>query len=90
MVDRRGRRLQLPGTTGPKPAGTDLVNRYMDRLTFAAQHDDAVALQFNEVVSLVRAPESLLAPRFALRVLRLARRGPAHRPDPVPTAGRGG
>lgn len=82
--------FNYPGTTGPKPAGTDLVNRYMDRLTIAAQHDDAVALRFNEVVSLVRAPESLLAPHFALRVLRLARRGPAHRPDPAPTAGRGG
>lgn len=28
------------GTTGPKPAGTDLLNRYMDRVTIAAQHDD--------------------------------------------------
>jgi len=34
-----------------RPAdGTDLINRYMDNVTVANQHDDAVALRFNEVV----------------------------------------
>lgn len=65
------------GTTGPKPPGTDLVNRYMDRVIVAAQHDDAVSLRFNEVVAMVRRPEALLTPRFALRVFWTARRGPA-------------
>lgn len=62
------------GTTGPKPPGTDLVNRYMDRVVIAAQRDDAVSLRFNQVVALVRRPESLLAPAFAARVLRNSRR----------------
>ena len=65
-----------PDTTVPKPPGTDLINRYMDRVNLAAQHDDTVALRFNEVGSLVRKPGALLAPGFALRVLRKARRGP--------------
>ena len=63
-------------TNGPKPPGTDLINRYMDRVIAAAQHDDAVSLRFNEVVAMVRRPESLLVPPFALRVLRRSRRIP--------------
>jgi 2-polyprenyl-6-methoxyphenol hydroxylase-like FAD-dependent oxidoreductase len=69
-----------PDTTGKKPAGTDLLNRYMERINLAAQHDDLVALRFNEVAALVRRPESLLAPRFFLRVRRAAKRGPAGHP----------
>ena len=61
-------------TTGPKPPGTDLVNRYMDRVIVAAQHDDTIALRFNEVVAMVRRPESLIAPPFMLRAFRASRR----------------
>lgn len=64
------------GTTGKKPPGTDLVNRYMDRVVVAAQYDDLVALRFNEVAALLRRPETLLTPAFATRVLRISRRGP--------------
>jgi nicotinamide mononucleotide (NMN) deamidase PncC len=32
------------GTTGKKPAGTDLVNGYMERVSIVAQHDDAVVI----------------------------------------------
>ncbi len=61
------------GTTGPKPAGTDLLNRYLRRVTLAAQHDDAVSIRFSEVAGLARRPEWLLTPSFLLRVLRSAR-----------------
>lgn len=71
-------------TTGPKPPGTDLVNRYMDRVIVAAQHDDAVALRFNEVVAMVRRPESLMAPRFMLRALRASRRRRRPASDAMP------
>jgi 2-polyprenyl-6-methoxyphenol hydroxylase-like FAD-dependent oxidoreductase len=66
--------FEYPDTTGPKPFGTDVLNRYVDRATVAAQHDDAVARRLNEVLAMVRRPESLLAPGVALRVLRAARR----------------
>ena len=74
-----------PGTTGPKPAGTDLLNRYIRRVTIAAQHDDRTAVRFNEVVAMVRRPASLLAPRFALRALRTSRtrQAPPERSAPV-------
>ena len=64
------------GTTGKKPPGTDLLNRYMDRVTIAGQHDDAVVIRVNEVIALLRSPATLLTPAFALRALRAARRGP--------------
>jgi 2-polyprenyl-6-methoxyphenol hydroxylase-like FAD-dependent oxidoreductase len=62
-------------TTGSKPLGTDVLNRYIRRVTVASQHDDRVAIRFNEVVAMVRRPESLLTPRFALRALRASRQG---------------
>jgi 2-polyprenyl-6-methoxyphenol hydroxylase-like FAD-dependent oxidoreductase len=62
-------------TKGKKPFGTDLVNRYMDRVVKAGQHDDEVVTRLNETVALLRSPQSLMAPAFMLRVLRAARRG---------------
>lgn len=62
-----------PDTKGRKPVGTDLLNRYMDRVIAAGQTDDDVVIRFNEVVSLVRSPQSLMSAAFALRVLRKAR-----------------
>jgi 2-polyprenyl-6-methoxyphenol hydroxylase-like FAD-dependent oxidoreductase len=73
-----------PETTGKKPLGTDLLNRYMDRIVKAGQHDEDVVIRLNEVVALVRRPQALLSPSFALRVLARARRadraGRADRP----------
>ncbi|HEX7275916.1 MAG TPA: hypothetical protein VF244_00940, partial [Acidimicrobiales bacterium] len=63
------------GTTGKKPLGTDMVNRYMNQVVRAGQHDDEVAIRLNEVVALLRSPQTLMAPAFVLRVLRAARRG---------------
>lgn len=62
-----------PGTEGTKPTGTDLRNRYMGRVTRAAQHDESVSIRFSEVAGLVRRPEWLLTPPFLLRVLRSGR-----------------
>jgi 2-polyprenyl-6-methoxyphenol hydroxylase-like FAD-dependent oxidoreductase len=62
------------GTRGKKPAGTDVLNRYFDRLIDAGRCDDAVVVRLNEVLALARGPQALLAPSFVLRVLRAARR----------------
>ncbi|MFH9728228.1 FAD-dependent oxidoreductase [Streptomyces sp. NPDC017254] len=61
-------------TTGKKPPGTDLFNRYLARVAHAAQQDSTVCVRFSEVAGLVRRPEWLLTPAFVLRVLRHARR----------------
>ncbi len=68
-----GADFAYPGTKGKKPFGTDVLNRYMDRVVQAGQRDDHVVIRFNEVVALVRSPQSLLAPSFVLRVLARAR-----------------
>ena len=65
------------GTTGKKPFGTDLINRYMDRVVRAGQHDDEVVIRLNETLALLRSPQTLMAPTFVVRVLRAARRRPA-------------
>jgi hypothetical protein len=77
--------ISYDGTSGPKPVGTDLLNWYLALAGTAAQHDDAVALRMNEVLALVRRTEALVAPRFVLRVLRFARRGPAGQPEVAST-----
>lgn len=61
------------GATGKKPFGTDLLNHYMDRVIKAGQCDDDVVIRVNEVIALVRSPQSLMSPAFVLRVLRKAR-----------------
>jgi 2-polyprenyl-6-methoxyphenol hydroxylase-like FAD-dependent oxidoreductase len=87
------------GTSGHKPFGTDVLNHYMDRVIKAGQVDAHVVIRLNEVVSLVRNPQTLLSPGFALRVLRKARHADRvaadrvaanrHRDSTVPTpAGR--
>jgi hypothetical protein len=69
------------GTTGPKPRGTDLMNRYLVKVRIAAQHDPVVTIRMIEVFSLVRPPGAMLRPGFVLRVLRGSRRGPVGVPS---------
>jgi 2-polyprenyl-6-methoxyphenol hydroxylase-like FAD-dependent oxidoreductase len=63
----------FPETTGPKPPGTDLVNRYMGHVFRAAQRDPVVARAVIDVQNLLAAPPSLLRPAMMLRVARMAR-----------------
>lgn len=74
-------------TTGAKPAGTALINRYVRSVVIAAQHDVRTARKLYDVQGLLAAPPSLMKPSTLLRVLRLARRGPTGRPfrSSIPT-----
>ena len=62
------------GTTGKKPAGTDVVNRYMERVIIAGQRDDKVVIRLNEVLALLRPPGALMTPPIVARVLLGSRR----------------
>jgi 2-polyprenyl-6-methoxyphenol hydroxylase-like FAD-dependent oxidoreductase len=62
--------FEFPRTTGPKPRGTDLLNRYRSRLVRAAHSDDRVSDAFARVFLLERKSTSLLHPSILLRVLR--------------------
>ncbi|MFB6157093.1 MAG: FAD-dependent oxidoreductase [Haloferacaceae archaeon] len=57
-------------TDGPKPFGTDLLNRYADRLVTRAHDDGKLTEAFLRVFRMERPATSLLHPRVAWRVLR--------------------
>ena len=65
-----GADFQFSDTTGPKPPGTDLVNRYLARLNRKAHADEDLAEAFARVVSMEKRPTSLFRPGVAWRVLR--------------------
>jgi 2-polyprenyl-6-methoxyphenol hydroxylase-like FAD-dependent oxidoreductase len=63
-----GSDFAFKGVTGPKAAGTSLVNRYLDRVHEAASTDRAVCRTFFNVANLLAPPTSLFHPRIVARV----------------------
>ena len=63
-----------PKTTGKRPPGTNLINRYIARVVVADQTDPVVAAAFDQVGNLMAPPSSLMKPAMLLRVLRNGRR----------------
>jgi 2-polyprenyl-6-methoxyphenol hydroxylase-like FAD-dependent oxidoreductase len=68
-----GEDFRFPQTSGPKPAGIDLLNRYVAMVHKATLIDPKVCLAFAKVMNLMAAPPSLMAPEMMLRVLRANR-----------------
>ena len=56
-------------TTGPKPRGTDLSNRYLSHLLRGAHDDEVLREAFVRVLMLERPPTTLFTPRIIWRVL---------------------
>lgn len=67
----------LPQTSGPKPVGTDMVNRYLARVLLACHTSPAMAEQMYRVQNLLDPPRSLMRPDRVIRTLIAARRSPA-------------
>jgi len=65
-----GKDFVFEGTTGPKPFGTDLFNRYVARLVRRAHHDGKLTEAFFRVFRLERPVTSLLRPGVVWRVFR--------------------
>lgn len=65
-----GNDFLFDATTGPKPFGTDLFNRYVERLLRRAHDDGHLTEAFFRVFRLERPATSLLRPSVAWRVLR--------------------
>jgi 2-polyprenyl-6-methoxyphenol hydroxylase-like FAD-dependent oxidoreductase len=72
-----------PQTTGPKPRGTDVANRYVMNLAQATHVSLPLAQTFNLVLNLVEPTSTLLRPRTVARVLRTYRRSPARTGQPL-------
>jgi 2-polyprenyl-6-methoxyphenol hydroxylase-like FAD-dependent oxidoreductase len=68
-----GEDFRFPQTRGPKPAGVDLLNRYVALVHRATTVDPAVTEAFLRVMNLLAPPASLMAPGVMLRVLRANR-----------------
>lgn len=62
--------FQFSETTGPKPTGTDLLNRYQSRLLRKAQTDEKLAETFARVAGLEEPVSALLRPSVVWRALK--------------------
>jgi 2-polyprenyl-6-methoxyphenol hydroxylase-like FAD-dependent oxidoreductase len=74
-----GADLRFPDVEGQRTAKVRMVNRYLERVHRAAEHDPGVGRAFLRVVNMIDRPERLMAPGTALRVLRGSRRQAAQR-----------
>jgi 2-polyprenyl-6-methoxyphenol hydroxylase-like FAD-dependent oxidoreductase len=79
-----GADFAYPECRGPKPVGTDLVNRYMRKVLVAARHSPEVNTAMILVQNLLTPPTSLFRPAMVLRVHRAARAVERGRGQPVP------
>jgi 2-polyprenyl-6-methoxyphenol hydroxylase-like FAD-dependent oxidoreductase len=68
-----GADFAYPECTGPKPPGTDLVNRYMRRVLLAAQVSPEVNTEMLLVQNLLAPPATLMRPSMVRMVRRAAR-----------------
>jgi 2-polyprenyl-6-methoxyphenol hydroxylase-like FAD-dependent oxidoreductase len=64
-----GEDLRYPEIAGPRPFGSHLLNRYMERVHAIASQDELVCRRFFNVLNLLEPPASLMAPAVAWRVL---------------------
>ncbi|WP_338868076.1 FAD-dependent monooxygenase [Spirosoma sp. SC4-14] len=64
-----GEDFRYSETIGPKPAGVDLINKYISRVQRATLHDEVVCAAFLRVMSLLKPPTSLFHPRIFWRVM---------------------
>jgi hypothetical protein len=72
-------------TEGRKPAGTDVINRHLERVMRVAPYDERVNRALTRVQLLLARPESLMAPAVVARTLF---RSPSRRrAASVPSAG---
>ena len=62
--------FSYPHTTGPKPRGTDILNRYVARLTEKAHSDGHLRDRYYRVMNMEYAPTVLFRPEVLWRVLK--------------------
>jgi 2-polyprenyl-6-methoxyphenol hydroxylase-like FAD-dependent oxidoreductase len=70
-----------PECHGAKPAGTDVLNKYIGRVLLAAQVSSEVNTVLVRVQNLVEPPTALMRPTLAGKVLRAARRAERRNAD---------
>lgn len=71
-----GEDFRFPQTSGPKPAGVELINRYVAAVHRATRFDEEVGRAFLKVMNLIEPPTSLMKPGMMWRVWRANRAHP--------------
>lgn len=74
-----GRDFAFERTTGPRPRGTGLADRYLSRLIRQAHTDPVLREALTRVLILERTASTLLSPAIVWRVLRPVGHGTLHR-----------
>lgn len=64
-----GSDFEFPQTTGPKPRGADLINRYVSRLLRKAHSDGQLREEFYRVLMMEKPPTALFKPHVIRRVI---------------------
>jgi 2-polyprenyl-6-methoxyphenol hydroxylase-like FAD-dependent oxidoreductase len=64
-----GEDFRYPETKGPKPAGINIINKYVSRVHKATLKDKVVCEAFLKVMSLLKPPASLFHPKIVWRVM---------------------
>ena len=65
-----GEDFRYPQTTGTKPFGINLINKYVAQVHKATITDEVVSGTFLKVMALLRPPTTLFHPKILWRVLR--------------------
>jgi 2-polyprenyl-6-methoxyphenol hydroxylase-like FAD-dependent oxidoreductase len=65
-----GEDFRFPGVEGPKPVGTDLINRYVAQVHKTTVRDRETTRALFQVLTLTHSPKRLLSPGIVLRVVR--------------------
>ncbi len=76
-----GEDFRFPQTTGPKPGGVDLINRYVAAVHRATRFDPEVGRAFLKVMNLLEPPTSLMKPGMMWRVWKANRAHPRSTPS---------
>ena len=65
-----GEDFRWPQAEGPRPAGVDMVNRYVELIHRASHHDPVVCQAFLDVMNLLQPLASLFSPPILSRAIR--------------------
>lgn len=79
--------LDMPGVADQRPLSARLINRYIDSVLTAAEHDPTLTHRFLKVTGLVEPPTTLLRPSTIARVIAGTRqRSAGAQRVPLPSA----
>lgn len=69
-----GEDFRYPTIEGKRPLGTSFLHGYLNRVHYAARHDQVVCRTFFDVANMIKAPGALFHPQIVWRVLMGSRK----------------